>query len=318
MSVIEVFSARQKRLRGEISDVYIYDLLPQSLKVQIIHILRDILGNEEAFRQYVGKVHSSYVTIVNVLCREHGLFRLGNESYQDERDYITELYNYILRQTDVEKVLDAVELAFRFMDRATRGWDYLHRDNGSELADAAIDELNVRFQQHGVGYRFEEGEIIRVDSELLHAEVVKPALALLSAPEFNGAQAEFLKAHEHYRHGRAKEALTECLKSLESTMKSICAKRKWTHDPNATSSSLINLLFQKKLIPDFWRNYFSGLRATLEGGVPSARNSLGGHGQGVQVIEVPLHLVAFVLHQTAAAIVFLAKSEKEFPAYDRE
>lgn len=89
--------------------------------------------------------------------------------------------------------------------------------------------------------------------------------------KFRGAQAEFLKAHEHYRLGRVKEALTEYLKSLEvpwSTMKSICAKRSWTKKPSATSSALISLLYQKKLIPDFWRNHFSGLRAALEGAFP--------------------------------------------------
>lgn len=313
MSVIEVFSARQKKLRGEILDVYAYDLLPQQLRVQIIYILRETLGEEERFRNYDGSVYEAYVALVDVLCREHGLFALGKERYQDRRDHITELFNFVLKETDVEKVLDAIELAFRLIHIRTRRRDYLYRDNAAELADSAIDELNARFQQHGVGYRFEEGEIIRIDSEFLHAEVVKPALTLLHAPQFSGAYAEFLSAHEHYRHGRAKEALTECLKSLESTMKSICAKRKWIHDPNATSHSLIKLLFQKKLIPDFWCNYFSALRATLEGGVPAARNNLGGHGQGVKIVEVPLHLVAFVLHQTAAAIIFLVTAEESLP-----
>ena len=60
---------------------------------------------------------------------------------------------------------------------------------------------------------------------------VKPALVLLTAPEYKGAQAEFLAAHDHYRHGREKEAITECLKSLESAMKAICARRQWKHAP---------------------------------------------------------------------------------------
>jgi hypothetical protein len=311
--IIDLFSKRQKKLRGEMPDVYVYDVIPQSLKIQIIHILRDTLGNEDEFYRFSGNVTETYTELVNMLCREYGVFRLGNEVFQNRRDYINELFGFILRETDHEKVLDAVELAFHLINTITRKWNYQNRNKASEKADLAIGELNTRFQQHGVGYRFEEGEIIRIDSEMLHVEVVKPALALLHAPQFDGAQAEFLKAHEHYRHKRAKEALTECLKSLESTMKSICAKRNWTHDPNATSNSLIKILFQEKLIPDFWGNYFSGLRALLEGGVPTARNNLSGHGQGVEVVEVPLHLVAYVLHQTAATIVFLIKSEENFP-----
>jgi hypothetical protein len=166
---------------------------------------------------------------------------LAPGSYPGNRDHIREFFNFILDESDCEKVLDGVELAFCLVNKCARNYEHLSRRGASEIADDALRELNIRFKWHGVGYRFEGDEIIRVDSEFVHAEVVKPALTLLRAPEFKGAEAEFLKAHEHYRHGRAKEALTECLKSLESTMKSICAKRSWAHDPNATSKALINL-----------------------------------------------------------------------------
>jgi hypothetical protein len=164
-----------------------------------------------------------------------------------------------------------------------------------------------------VGYQFVDGEIIRVDSEIIHAEVVKPALSLLRAREYSGAQAEFLKAHEHYRHGNTKEALAECLKAFESVMKVICHKRKWSHDPQATSKALLKVLFDNGLIPQFWEQHFSALRSTLESGVPTARNRLGGHGQGGQVVQVPPFLAAYVLHLTASAIVFLCEAEKTLP-----
>ena len=138
--------------------------------------------------------------------------------------------------------MDAIELSFRVIGDLTRKEHYLGRSDASERADDAIAELNARFREHGVGYQYDSGEIIRVDSELLHNETVKPALALLRAPEYAGAQAEFLTAHEHYRHLRNKEALTEYLKALESMMKAICSKRKWQHDANATANPLIQVL----------------------------------------------------------------------------
>ena len=70
-----------------------------------------------------------------------------------------------------------IELSFRVIDRVTRTWSY----DASERADEAIAELNARLHEHGIGYVFEGGEIIRVDSQLLHAEAVKPALILASA-----------------------------------------------------------------------------------------------------------------------------------------
>jgi hypothetical protein len=217
-----------------------------------------------------------------------------------------------LKERDVEKVLDVIELSFKAINRLTRDYQYLRRGDASERADAAIKELNTRFREHGVGYEFDD-EIIRVDSQLLHAEAVKPALVLLSSPEYAGAQAEFLNAHEHYRHGRTKEALTECLKAFESAMKAVCAKRGWKHDANATSKALLEVLFDNGLVPAFWTQHFSALRGTLEGGVPTARNKLSAHGQGTQVMEVPAHIVTYVLHLTASQIVFLDAAEKALP-----
>jgi hypothetical protein len=38
MRILDLFSKRQKKLRGEMPDVYMYDELPQPLKVQIVHM----------------------------------------------------------------------------------------------------------------------------------------------------------------------------------------------------------------------------------------------------------------------------------------
>jgi hypothetical protein len=185
------------------------------------------------------------------------------------------------------------------------------RENESKRADKAIEELNTRFQEHGIGFQFIDDKIIRIDSELIHSEVVKPALVLLHGNEYDGAHSEFLKAHEHYRHGNTKETLNECLKALESAMKTICDKRKWQYQPNATCSILIQICIDNGLIDTFWNAHFSALRSTLESGVPTARNKLGGHGQGSTIVKVPMHIAAYVLHMTAACIVFLVKSERD-------
>lgn len=56
MSVFEIFSKRQKRERGEVPDVYQYEDIPQPLRVQVVHILRDALGKSTT------KIHTkSYI-----------------------------------------------------------------------------------------------------------------------------------------------------------------------------------------------------------------------------------------------------------------
>ncbi len=140
MAIFDLFSKRQKKLRGDIPDVYVYDDLPQALRTQIIHIWLDTLGNGDQY--FEGKVREYYPLIVNTLCREYGLFRLPGAKDYGDRYYINELANFFLREQDIERAIDAVELSFRVIDRATRDWEYLRRQNASKKADEAIEELN--------------------------------------------------------------------------------------------------------------------------------------------------------------------------------
>ena len=309
MSVFDLFSKRQKRLRGEVPDVFTYGALPQHLRVQIVHIWSDALGNEMDVWDKSNGSEEAYKIIVEVLCREYGQFRLA-ELRQRDRDYRSELIMSFLSENDSERQLDVVELSCRVIDNVTRDYRHLRRHNADQIADDALLEINQRFREHGLGYEYSDGEILRIDSAFVHEDAVKPALVVLRGPMYAGAQEEFLKAHEFYRHNNGKEALSNCLKCLESVLKAICKKRSWQYPPNATSSALLQLVFDKGLIPQFWQQHFSALRSTIESGVPTARNRLGGHGQGDAVIEIPSYLVSYVLHSTAAAVLFLANSEQ--------
>lgn len=309
MAVINLFSKRQKKLRGDVPDVYVYDVLPDPLRVQVVHILHDAIGGPEYYENHHHSRHrmtyEGYKLMVDILCREYGTFHLpSTEPPLYGRDYLSELTDFLLKEPNTEMVLDAIELACRYIDKVVR------EKMGKEWADDALAELNTRFREHGVGYEHTDGELIRIDSQLLHAETVKPALQLLrDTPEYAGAQAEFLTAFEHYRHGRTKECLTESLKALESLMKGICTKRQWQLPAKATASALIQTLFDNGLVPTFWQQHFAALRSTLEAGVPTIRNKVGGHGQGVTVVEVPEHLASYTIHLTASAMVFLAAAE---------
>jgi len=64
MAIFDLFSKRQKRLRGDVPDVYSYDEVPQPLRVQIVHIWQDSLGSEkEYYNEYIG-VKGAYKFIV--------------------------------------------------------------------------------------------------------------------------------------------------------------------------------------------------------------------------------------------------------------
>lgn len=313
MAIFDLFSKRQKALRGDVPDVFTYDDLPNALRVQIVHIWTDALGSDKDYYNDYGcgpNVKAAYKFIVDTLCREYGIFQLPTAEKYQGRMYLNELANYLLQVEDIERQLDIVELSFRYIDRLTRKYDYLQKQNASEKVDEAIHELNHRFKEHGVGFQFVEGEIVRVDSELLHSETVKPALRLLNEKNYHGAQQEFLSAYEHYRHGKHKEALNDCLKSFESTMKAICDRRNWAYQANATSKALIQVCFDNDLVPSFWQQQLTSLRSMLESSIPTGRNKLSGHGQGSTPTTVPDYLVAYMLHMTASTLVFLTTAEK--------
>ncbi|MEI9409911.1 STM4504/CBY_0614 family protein [Mesorhizobium salmacidum] len=314
MSIFDIFSKRQKRLRGEMPDIYQYEMIPQPLRVQIVHILRDAIGelSDETYH-YHQQIRESYQTAVQILCREYGVFRLGSTPAHADKDYPNQLLNFLLQTEHTEQVLDVIEIGFRLIDRIVRANGYLGRHNADRFATNAIEELNARLKEHGVGYQFIDGEVVRIDSELIHAEAVKPALRLLNTKSYKGAHEEFLKAYEHYRHGNIKEALNECLKAYESTMKSICDKRRWSYSPNDTASKLIGVLYDNGLVPQFWQGQLTSLRSLLESSIPTGRNRMSGHGQGSTPTDVPAHFAAYMLHMTASTLVFLTTAEEAMP-----
>ena len=265
--MINLFSKRQKKLRGEVPEVYTYDDLNDNLRTQIIYAFND------AFDKNNGKkLRDVYEEIRKILLREYGLLFLANNQYDNPEDDFLKFY---FKEDDFEKVIDAIELICKFIDYKIRKnpWDYSQRFN----PDQALIEINERFKEHGIGYSYENGEIIRIDSTFVHSEITKPTIALLWNEKFSGANEEYMKAHDHYLHGRNKECLNDCLKSFESVLKTICKEKKWQFNQSDTSKKLIKICFENELVPSFTQNQFTSLQNLLESGIPTIRNKLGGH-----------------------------------------
>lgn len=300
MIIHDIFSKRQKRARGDVPDVYQYENIPGKLRVQVVHIIEDLLP-KGALRSGIHISKELYKEIHKILCREYGRFSLGNHKTDREA-----LLNFFLNTRKTEEAIDVIEVSMNVTENVIRYYS-LHTQ---QSMDSAIAELNYRFREHGVGYQYESGKIIRVDSALIHAEVVKPALSLLADPMYAGANEEFLKAHAHYRARRNKECLNECLKAFESCLKAICGKRRWVYKETAAAKDLVDIVLAKGLIPGFMESPFKGFKSALSGGA-TLRNKRSGHGQGVKVIEVPESMASYALHLTASNILLLARADKE-------
>ncbi|QNF18495.1 hypothetical protein FT669_18030 [Aeromonas jandaei] len=307
MAVYEIYSKRQKRLRGEFSDVYQYDEIPLKLRVQISKIYDDIFN---AHRSYMNR---EFKVIHDILTREYGIDSLKYNPRAIESRSEKSLHSQILlyfskSESNTECFLDVLELI------AETARDAVEQHMMLFDIKSAIEEVNIRFKENAVGYQLDPDslKIIRVDSQFVHSEVVKPALTLLNANAgYVGTLDEFMLAHEHYRHRNFKDAILNCGKSFESMLKAIHEKRGWAYDMHRdTANKLILSCVEKGLFPSFQQDQLIQVGKILECGVPTIRNKTAGHGQGPEVIEVPEHLVSYMIHLTATNLLFLANAEK--------
>lgn len=298
MPVLDLYSYRKRLSEGGAPDVFTYDELPHELRVQIVHIWRDAVGEHNG---------PGWKAIHDAVAREHGRLELTSL-----RRYDDSCRGYLLDAPSVDAALDLIELSFRYINRAARNLNYFEqKDRGIRVTpDDAIEELNQRFRRAGVGYQFENGQIFRVDSELVHSEVVRPALRYLHQPGFEGPREEFLRAHVCYRGGDTKDAVTNANNAFESTLKAICDQRGWAFSKGARASDLLKVVRAHGLLPDYLESSFDQLAATLKSGLPKVRNEMSAHGHGSTPRETPDYVAAFALHLAAAKILFLVEAHK--------
>lgn len=301
MAVTDLFFKRQKRLRGETPDIFVYDQIPTGLRVQLIQILGEAIGGT-----YRGRANEVYDKISRILCREFSVFSLDSGAKNSQES----IFLYISKENDHEMLLSAIECAFTQIEINCCKYKYATDADALITPSDAVCELNARFLEHGVGYQYQSGMIIRVDSNVLHSEAILPTLNLLREDIYSGANEEFLKAHEHYRHERHKECLVDALKSFESTMKAICTQRGWAHSPTDTAKKLIEVCLRENLIPSFLQSEFTSLSSMLGSGVPTVRNKLGGHGQGTSPVQVPAYFARYAINTTASCILLLAEANE--------
>lgn len=304
----ETFSYRQRQRDRKVADVFTYDELPQNLRVQAARIWSDALG-----RMYDGAAPNwVFRTFHDMISKELGVYQFGPYDNQSRADIVNHFISL-----GFGDALDVLEMMFVGLGNLASRIEYAHqKEKAVEAVASAIDELNRRFLQHGVGYSFVLGDrpqIIRVDNEHLHRDVVLPALMLLGEPGFEGPNDEYRKAHKHYQDGNVKECLNECLKAFESTMKTICFLRGWTHQKTDPAAKLIEACLQNNLLPASMQSHLGALSSLLTSGIPTVRNRMSGHGQGPAPTTVEPFYATYLLHETAATIVFLVDAFKALP-----
>jgi len=308
MAIWDLFSKRQAdAAKSGAPDVYQYDDIPKELRVQIAQISVESVGKVGARSGYYGLADPNnprWEEIEQIFCRERGVHAVEHGDFSGER-----VIKY-MAECGTSDWLDLLELICVAIKVLGDDDQYSYRQEwGVNIDhDEALSEINYRLRQAGVGYQFEGAQLIRVDSQYVHAEVVKPALALLTGTEFSGPQAEFLSAHQHYRRGEHRQAISMAANALESTFKAVFDKNGWPFQKGARISDLVKIAKANKLWPDYLDASFDQLTATLQSGLPKIRDNDASHGQGAVVKEVPGYVASYALHLAASAIVFVVEA----------
>lgn len=304
--IFELFSERKRKASSErVEDVYQYEDAPKKLRVQLQQILVEALGRYYDPGPYdissPPQNNAAWDAIHGILCRELGLHRLTGDLTAAEQ-----VVGFI-GTSNLDNLIDTVEVSVRYLERVMGDLNdgYRAQKGIKQKASEAVEEINYRFRQAGVGFQFVSANAIRVDSDYAHEEVVKPALFLLSTTGFEGAQEEFLSAHKHYRNGDFEEAITNAAKSFESTLKAVCARHGWPFNPGDRVTELLKVVRNHGLWPDYLDLSFDQLVATLSSGLPKVRNFSGAHGQGADPRRTPAYIAEYALHLAASKIRFV-------------
>ena len=239
---MELFSNRDKPL----PDVYTYEEMPNKLKGQLTHIVEELCDLV---------AHSTVQELHNLLLREWGRRAMVYNPRSPQDDIVEFMLG---KNATSEHILDLVELMLRF-------WLILFKNGYREELERTndnIDEINDKFRLAGFGYEFVDDRFIRIDSQLAHKQIVKPALLLLADIAYSVADSEYRSSHEHFRHGRYAECLVDCCKAFESVMKVICQIKYGVDKSKETVGSLVAFLKAQNFFPEFLGehiNQFTGM-----------------------------------------------------------
>jgi hypothetical protein len=219
--MFETFSKRQrqKERAGE-PDVYQYDDLPRAFRNQVVWIWSRALGPYYDARGYAmsqldalhGALHGFYPhhdtplsnqlwdLIARTLAEDLGVFSIGQSRASSFDQCVS-----FLQSANTDGALDTIDLSFRIVNNLRAQPQGMRSASGIMLdPDEAIALLNTRFREHRIGYEFVSGELVRIDEQFIHQQVVISSWldrAVYSALVLPASVSSQLRIHDGSKQG---------------------------------------------------------------------------------------------------------------------
>lgn len=290
---------------------FVLQPIPSSFKSQLVHIFNRVLG-ESLDGEHGGRVRwHIWKRIGDKLAEESGEVSLANVINARSHSYFSLVVGYITYTRRSEDsplpILDAIEIFLRECSLVSA-------DNLLSSVDNAEREINQRLRQHRLAYQVQNGLIIRVDSQYIHRQVVRPAFHLLQDARFDVAEKEFLQAHDDYLDGHNRKAMAGAHNTVESVLKAICNNMGWKYAPADGTKRLIDIVIrERQLVPALVEYDFKQWALAFENTATKVGNPRR-HGAGSTEDIIPDSVAAYGLHTAAANIVLIVSAYLELKA----
>ncbi len=323
MNFTDIFNVFSRRSNSKKKAVLV---VPITLRNKVLMLCRDTLYGTRKYGGYISYPRNTtwdrfWEEIHYALTYRHGRPMLipGETSLPHDDDALT-----FLMSCSAGEFLDFIELIFKTQIIARVCIDenllvadinaLMQTENaGYELTNIVIkpasdSDTRVHFIDYGstqipVNNVIAFPQIILKEDQVVHGEIIKPILNLLSDVRFANANKEYLEALEDYRKGDYGDCLTKCCSSFESVMKIICAQKGWRCNANDPADKLIQMVVSMAGLESYFVQPLM-IIATL-------RNRLSkSHGAGLQMKDVPQYTARYALNASASAMTLLIDATK--------
>jgi len=222
--------------------------------------------------------------------------------------YITQIWTFATT-TEPPNVWALIEAA---IDAAVDAVLVTQTRNIDEV-DEAIQHLNELLGDEFLGWRIVlEGKrdfcVRRVDSRILHREVVDRTYHLTAHDDFASANKDYSDAWKDFSRREYDNAITNAGKALESAEKIVLKKLAPQADTSLTAAPLAKAVFDAGILPPRLQTFRAQLRTIFEATIGPVRNMAGNAHGSEELNEPDAHLALLILNLTGSLIVFLLQT----------
>ena len=183
-----------------------------------------------------------------------------------ERGQYYDAFKHLIRHGEGQVVFDFIELAMAHMDQADR--------------EKCRVKINQIFDLHDCVWRIADGEFFKLDADFMRARLAAGAHEPWLPIDLSALRMSTRRPAKG--SGDVKDAIIHAGKSFESVMKVM------TGLEHANADLLIKAMMSQNYFDDLPESIRLGFAKQVMKTLPFLRNKLAGHGQGAEIVDVPV------------------------------